>query len=171
MKWIDPTELSIKPFHLLDKEWALLVGGVEKPNPMTVSWGGFGTIWNRPTVTVYVRPTRYTFSLLRREPSFTLNILPGKYREALTLCGTRSGAELDKWKATGLSRAASERIEVPRVGEAELSFECRVMATMAVDPSRFLDEALHGHYPERDSHTAFLGEVLGVWASERFLKQ
>ena len=48
MKRVAVEDLSFRPFHLLDREWALLVAGSGRPNPMTVSWGGFGTLWNRP---------------------------------------------------------------------------------------------------------------------------
>ena len=168
LEWIEPADFACRPFHLLDNEWALLIGGVEKSNPMTVSWGGFGTLWNLPVVTVYVRPTRFTFGLLRQEAAFTLNVLPSGFREALNICGTRSGRDLDKWEATGLTKAPSERVNVPRVAEAELSFECRIISSMQIEPSKFLDESLHGHYPERDYHVAFIGRVSGLWASERF---
>ena len=168
-KRIDPDALCLRPFHVLDKEWALLVGGREKPNPMTVSWGGLGTLWNRPVATVYVRPTRHTFGLLRSGPEFTLNVLPDSMRAALDLCGTRSGRELDKWAAAGLTRVPSETVGVPRVAGAELALECRVIATFPIDPSRFLDSAIESLYPLKDYHTAFVGEVLAAFASERFL--
>ncbi len=83
MREINPENFLARPFHLLDKEWALLVAGKDKANPMTVSWGGFGTLWNKPVVTVYVRPTRFTFCLLETEPEFTLNFLPSALRGAL----------------------------------------------------------------------------------------
>ena len=168
---IEASELRLRPFYLLDQEWALLVGGRERPNPMTVSWGGLGTLWNRPVVTVYVRPTRFTFSLLEREPEFTLNILPASMKSVLDLCGTRSGRDLDKWEAAGIRPEPSERVAVPRVKGAELSLECRVIATLTIDPARFLDPAIEELYPQKDYHTAFVGEVLAAWASGRFLIQ
>ncbi len=170
MTRVDPAEVILRPFHLLDKEWALLVAGTERPNPMTVSWGGFGTIWNRPAVTVYVRPTRHTFGLLEAGHAFTLNVLPASRRNALELCGTRSGRDLDKWKAAGLVPEASSEVPVVRIAGSDLSLECRLMATMQVDPARFRDPSIEGNYPQRDYHTAFLGEVLAVWASARFRK-
>ena len=171
MREIDPSELQIRPFHLLDKEWALLVGGKDKPNPMTVSWGGFGTLWEHPVVTVYVRPTRHTFGLLKEDPSFTLNILPEGHRKTLDFCGSESGREVNKWKACGIHPAPSSCVPVPRVSEAELAVECRVVATMQVDPGRFLDRSLEQLYPKRDYHTAFVGHVLTVWAADRFLRK
>ena len=165
-----PAELMLRPFHLLDQEWALLVGGREKPNPMTVSWGGLGTLWNRPVVTVYVRPTRFTFTLLEKHPEFTLNVLPASMKGALDLCGTRSGRDLDKWQAAGIAPEASEKVGVPRVKGAELSLECQMIATFKIDPSRFLDPSIEELYPKKDYHTAFVGEVLAAWADQRFLK-
>lgn len=170
MKKVDPDQLSLKPFHLLDQEWALLVAGAKNPNPMTVSWGGFGTIWNKPIATVFVRPSRFTFCLLETEPEFTLNVLPEEFRGALELCGSKSGRDLDKWKATGLERAASEAVAVPRVAQAVLSLECRVVASMNVSPTKFLEPALEEFYPEKDYHRVYLGEVVAAYADERFLK-
>ena len=63
-KKIKPEEIVRNPFKMLGKDWALLTGGTpENCNPMTVSWGGMGILWNMPVATVYVRPQRYTFGL------------------------------------------------------------------------------------------------------------
>jgi flavin reductase (DIM6/NTAB) family NADH-FMN oxidoreductase RutF len=168
VKRVNPTDLVLRPFELLDLEWALLVAGKDRPNPMTVSWGGLGTLWQRPVATVYVRPTRHTYSLLAAHPEFTLNFLPESRHEALDLCGTRSGRDLDKWAAAKLEKVPSERVAVPRVGDAALSLECRVLSTLDVDPTRFLDPEIEDLYPDRDYHRIFLGEVLAAWAAERF---
>ncbi|MFI5143445.1 MAG: flavin reductase family protein [Thermoanaerobaculales bacterium] len=166
MRRIPAAELTVRPFHILDQRWALLVAGSAKPNPMTVSWGGFGTLWNKPVVTVYVRPTRFTFGLLDAEPAFTLNFLPERLRSALDLCGAVSGRDVDKWKPAGLTQNPSKTIAVPRVGEAELALECRVVTSFDLDPARFLDATVIDLYPRHDYHRAFLGEVLAVWQAE-----
>jgi len=166
-----PQELLVKPFTILDQQWALLVAGSEHPNPMTVSWGGLGTLWDRPVATVYVRPTRFTFSLLSAEPFFTLNFLPAPYRAALDLCGSTSGRDTDKWREANLGQVPGETVPVPRVAEAELALECRVLATLDIDPTRFLEPAIHDLYPKKDYHRVFLGEVLMAFAAERYLPQ
>lgn len=163
MVGIDLSELSVRPFHLLDKEWALLVGGSEKPNPMTVSWGGMGTLWTKPVVTVYVRPTRHTFGLLNETPEFTLNFLDGSKRSALNFCGSKSGRDFDKWAETGLMPEDSELISVPRVASAKLTFECRVLSTADIDPARFRDPWLEKFYEAKDYHRVYFGEVLGAY--------
>jgi flavin reductase (DIM6/NTAB) family NADH-FMN oxidoreductase RutF len=168
---VSPQDLLVKPFTILDRQWALLVAGSERPNPMTVSWGGLGTLWDRPVATVYVRPTRFTYSRLETEPYFTLNFLPERYRAALDLCGSVSGRDTDKWGATSLSRAPGLNVPVPHVAEAELALECRVLATLDIDPRRFLEPAIRDLYPKKDYHRVFLGEVLSVFADERYLPQ
>jgi flavin reductase (DIM6/NTAB) family NADH-FMN oxidoreductase RutF len=155
--------VSLKPFQILDWQWALLVGGKEKPNPMTVSWGGFGTLWHKPVVTVYVRPTRHTFTLLNEHPEFTLNFLPEKFRPALSLCGEVSGRDVDKWQEAKLTPQPSEVVAVPRVAEAEMSIECRVLAWQDFDPARFVSPEVEKNYPNRDYHRIFWGEVLRLW--------
>jgi flavin reductase (DIM6/NTAB) family NADH-FMN oxidoreductase RutF len=166
MRRIEPAELRIRPFQLLDQEWALLAAGHPTTNLMTVSWGGFGTLWDRPVVTVYVRPVRHTFGLLNDHAEFTLNFLPPQLRPALDLCGSRSGREIDKWRATKLSPASSREVRVPRVAEAILAIECRILATLDIDPRRFIDRTVDEFYPERDYHRAFIGQVVAVWAGD-----
>ena len=55
------TEFTTDIFSLYDKTWGLLCAGtMAKHNAMTISWGGMGTLWGKPVVTVYVRPNRHT---------------------------------------------------------------------------------------------------------------
>ena len=49
-------KFDVNAFEIYDKDWALLTAGsAEKFNTMTISWGGLGTLWNKPVVTVYVK--------------------------------------------------------------------------------------------------------------------
>lgn len=163
---IQPAALALHPFDLLDSTWALLVAGTDKPNPMTVSWGGMGTLWNRPVVTVYVRPTRYTWQLLNGHPEFTLNFMPDSFRKALNICGRYSGADTDKWAKANLTAEASESVAVPRVQGAMLAIECRTLAFQDFDPGRFLRPEIEENYPRKDYHRIFWGEALAVWIDQ-----
>ncbi len=142
------------------------MAGPDRPNPMTVSWGGLGTLWQRPVATVYVRPTRHTWGLLAAHPEFTLNVLPPARRPALELCGRSSGRDLDKWAAAGLRPEPAATVAVPRVAGAALSLECRVLATLDFDPTRFLEPSIEQLYPQRDHHRLFFGHVLAVWVAD-----
>ena len=58
---MDVYEFNANPFEQFHRGWALVTAGDEKQfNTMTVSWGSMGTLWNKPIITVYVKPVRYT---------------------------------------------------------------------------------------------------------------
>ena len=84
-------------FGTYDKEWALLTAGsMDNFNTMTISWGGMGTLWGKPVVTVYVKPIRYTYEFLEKNDYFTLSFFPEEYRADLLTLGTKSGRDGDK---------------------------------------------------------------------------
>ena len=54
-------ELKFNPFNAIGEQWMLVTAGDgTKANTMTASWGGAGVLWNKDTVTCYIRPQRYT---------------------------------------------------------------------------------------------------------------
>jgi flavin reductase (DIM6/NTAB) family NADH-FMN oxidoreductase RutF len=167
MKTIEINRLSLIPFEILDDRWGIVVSGLKKPNPMTVSWGSFGTIWDKPVVTVYVRPTRFSHKLLMEHDEFTLNILPATFKKALQICGTLSGKNVDKWEESTLTTAKSSKIKTPRVKEAELVFECKTVARVQMDKKDFLDPKIVKFYPKKDYHTLLIGEVLRIFGEEK----
>lgn len=149
----------------LHDRWMLLTAGEYAPgkfNTMTISWGGLGEIWNKPLAMVVVRPSRYTFEFIDRHPDFTLCVLPGEYKDQLTLCGTRSGRAVDKVKATGLTPIQSSVVAAPGYDEAELILECRKMYYDDIKPSHFLAEHIEANYNGRDYHRMYFGEILAV---------
>ena len=76
-------EVSLNPFTKLDKEWGLVAAGdAGASNAMTVSWGGMGTIWNKPVVTIYIRPQRYTKQFVDGSDRFTLSFFDSQYKQA-----------------------------------------------------------------------------------------
>ena len=164
MKRIDPRDIKTSPFSILDREWALLVGGEgDRANPMTVSWGGMGTLWHRPVATVYVRPTRHTYGLLEEHREFTLNFMPPPFRAALETCGKVSGRDTDKWKAAGIEPQAAEEVSVPRVKGARLALECRVIGFADLEKDKILEKSVLDLYPSLDFHRAYFGEVLAAF--------
>ena len=67
-------EFTTDIFAQFDKKWALLCAGTkEKHNTMTISWGGMGTLWSKPVVTVYVKPCRYTYGFMNENDYFTVS--------------------------------------------------------------------------------------------------
>ena len=91
----------VNPFERFNTDWAVVTAGpIERFNGMTISWGSMGTIWNKPIVTVYVRPDRYTWEFLKENDTFTVSFYPESCRGALVKMGRLSGRDCDKpWEA------------------------------------------------------------------------
>ncbi len=157
--------LSLLPVHVWNRRWFLLAAGdfaAADFNVMTVSWGGLGVMWGKPFALVVVRPTRHTRAFIDKSPGFTLSVLPQSQRRILDFCGSRSGRDEDKVKATGLTPIASRRVSAPSFEEAELVLECRKSYFSDLDPAHFLDPSIEQHYPAKDYHRVYFGEVLAA---------
>ena len=70
--------------------------GDGRSNAMVIGWGSVGVIWGVPVWVVLVRPSRYTYSFIEESGVFSLNVPTPEMKELVTVCGTRSGRELDK---------------------------------------------------------------------------
>lgn len=159
---VRPENLTTKPFSLFDKGWPLLTCGEKDSfNTMTISWGMAGTLWNRPVVSVYVRPTRYTWHFAEKSELFTLSFLPKRYEQLLLYCGTKSGRNVDKVKETGLTPCRGSGGCV-YFAEANLVIECRQIYWQDITPRNFLDRSIGKNYPKRDYHRNYIGQVLRV---------
>lgn len=118
---------------------------------LTVAW--LGTICSDPAMlSISVRKERHSFLIIMREMEFTVNLTTVWMAKAVDWCGVRSGAKYDKWKETGLTPLAGEKVKSPTVEESPLSIECRVKETM-----------------DLGSHTMFIAEVVNVRADDRFM--
>ncbi len=156
----DTLSLEQKFFTLLAKDWMLItIGEPGDFNTMTASWGSFGYLWNRPIATIFIRPQRHTFSYAERFPTFTLSFLPEQYREALNLCGTKSGRDIDKVKAAGITPLATGLNGVA-LREAHLVIECEKIYQDSVKPTQFTDSSIEPSiYALKDYHKFYIGHI------------
>ena len=91
---------------MIADDWALVsAGDGEKWNSMTISWGGVGEIWGKDVVFAFIRPQRYTKEFMDNSDYFTVSFFAPEYKEALKICGTRSGRDCDKLSLAGLTPA------------------------------------------------------------------
>lgn len=158
-KTISPKELRENIFTLLDNEWMLITAGDKDSfNTMTASWGGFGILWNKPVAYIFVRPQRYTHEFTEKFPTFTLSFFEGKYREILSLCGTKSGKDFDKMKGTGLTSVAAENGSI-YFNEARIVMECRKLYKDNLLEKNFIVPEPLKNYPLKDFHTLYIGEI------------
>lgn len=119
--------------------------------------------YGRPVAMVMVRPTRHTFTFINRMPDFTINWLPDDWGDALRLCGSQSGRDVNKFEATGLTPVASCAVAAPSLEQAVLTLECRTIYRDEIDPTLFIDADLDGNYPNKDYHALFYGEVVAAF--------
>jgi len=163
------SSIAIEDFHydpaqLRDHWLALFSGdfGSGSYNAMTISWGSYGQIWNKMFFQVFVRPTRYTFEFMEKYDSFTLNAFKPKYKEALSILGSKSGRDGDKIALAGLTPEASMKVAAPCFKEANLVIECRKMYWQDIDNAHFLDRTIEGNYPKKDYHRVYFGEIVHI---------
>ena len=168
-KKVTPREFD-GAFDKIGKEWMLITAsgkdenGVPRTNTMTASWGGVGVLFNKPVVFCFVRPQRYTYRFLEESPRFSLSFLPEQYRDALRLCGSKSGKDIDKFKAADLNPRLFE--EVPFVGEASEVLVCRKLYAGDLAEAHFLDKSLLSNYAAGDFHRVYIAEIEAVLRKE-----
>ena len=167
MKKREPKDLEANIFSLLSQRWALLtVAEGEGCNPMTVSWGGVGILWNKPVATVYVRPQRYTRGLIDGEQYFSLTFLPEEKHQVAVFCGAKSGREVNKVKECGLTVLRDE--PAPYFAEGELTLICRKLYQQDLAGDCFVDGELEEkNYPGKDYHRMYVGEIVAVLEKEK----
>ncbi|TVQ19139.1 MAG: flavin reductase family protein [Spirochaetaceae bacterium] len=158
-----PYDLIHESVERLGDGGLFLVSGT-KGNPMTIGWGVIGQIWGRPVFQVLVRPSRHSFTLLEELGEFTVCIPAEGQRKELALCGSKSGRDLDKIGACGLSLSPSARVSVPYISECTAHYECRVIHTNDVVNASLDPQIVAGSYPKGDFHRVYFGQIEGLFA-------
>jgi flavin reductase (DIM6/NTAB) family NADH-FMN oxidoreductase RutF len=164
MKSIKIEELSKDLLHQLAKGAFLTVKNEKNVNTMTIGWGSVGYIWNKPILMVPVRYSRHTYTLINHAETFTVSVPVTKnLKDALALCGTKSGKNLDKIKACGLTLVDAKSVETPIIGECDLHIECKVVYKQAMEPGNITEEIRTMNYPQNDFHVLFYGEIVSAY--------
>lgn len=147
-------KLSWKPGTMIYPLPAVLVtcgATPEEWNMITIAWTG--TICTNPAMCyISVRPERYSYELIKKHNQFTINLTTAEMARSTDWAGVRSGADYNKWKETGLTPVAGEKVCSPTIEESPLSIECRVKSIVRLG-----------------SHDMFIAEVLNVRADDRYL--
>ncbi len=164
-------------YEKLAKGILLTTATGEKVNSMVISWGAIGIEWGKPIFTVYVREHRFTRRQLDENPEFTINIPMGDYaKEIMTICGTKSGHDMDKVEVLGLTKVDSEMISVPGFKELPLTLECKVVYKQMQDLEALDSKHRADFYPEdvdssffgknKDAHIAYYAEIVNAYIAK-----
>lgn len=154
--------------NLIGKQWMLVTAGTsESFNTMTASWGGLGWLWNKPVAFVFIRPERFTHGFIEASDCMTLSFYGEEYREALKICGTKSGRDTDKVAATGLTPVELESGNMT-FGEARLTLDCRKLFKTSMQEANFIDkELLEMWYGAHGGlHDVYVVEIENVYTNE-----
>ena len=129
------------------------VGTMEKSNIITVAWTG---ILNTEPATVYisVRPTRYSYNLIKDQGEFVINLTTKDLVKATDWCGVKTGAKVDKFKEMNLHKEKAKYVKCPMIKESPVSIECKVK-----------------EIKELGSHHMFIAEVLAINADETYINE
>jgi len=171
-EWLEKNvrEFSGSPFDRIGKGWMLITAGyVESDksnwNTMTASWGSLGVLWRRDVAFMFIRPSRYTFDFANNASLFTLSFFDEKYREALNICGKKSGRDINKAAATGLTPVYFNGDPIDGTvsfKEASDVIICKKIYTCDFDPALFLaPESIEECYHGKDYHKMYIGEIIG----------
>ena len=101
---------------------------------------------------ISVRPSRYSYDMIRKTGEFVINLTTEKLAYATDFCGVRSGRDVDKFRKLNLTKEKAQFVSAPMIGEAPVSIECRVREVK-----------------ELGSHDMFLADVLAVHADEAYM--
>ena len=143
-----------KPGNMLYPLPAVMVSvtdGQGNDNIITVAWTGT-VCTNPPMVYISVRPSRYSYEMIKKTGEFVINLTTEKLAFATDYCGVRSGRDVDKFKEAHLTREPAKFVKAPMIKESPVSIECRVTEVK-----------------ELGSHHMFLAEVLAVHAQQEYI--
>lgn len=127
--------------------------GKGKDNIITVAWAGT-VCTNPPMVSISVRPSRYSYQMIKDTGEFVINLTTEELAYATDYCGVRSGRDVDKFAEMKLTKEKAEYVKVPLIKESPVSIECRVKEVK-----------------ELGSHHMFLAEVLAVHADDVYMDE
>lgn len=161
---MDFAEISKDVMEQLPKGAFLTVKDGGRTNTMTIGWGALGFMWKRPIFTVMVRYSRHTYHLIDKADEFTVSFpLNDQLKDALNVCGTKSGRNIDKFTECGLKTEKGRVVDTPVISDCDMHIECRIVYRQGMDQNSLVDEIKKTCYPKEDYHVLYYGEILKAY--------
>ena len=95
------------------------------PNALAIAWVMPVSV-NPPMLVFAIRKDRYSYKLLEEAKEFVVNIAGFDLADRVLYFGRRSGKDVDKFKATGLTTRKAKKVGAPIVSECVAHVECRL---------------------------------------------
>lgn len=146
------------------------VGDKEGKEKNIITVGMFNVFSIRPPILgIGVTTSRQSYKFLEENDEFTINI-PGKeLLEQVIICGEKSGADVDKFKLTGLTAVKGKRTKAPRIAECLINIELKKTRSFEVgDHTWYLGDIMHTDIVEKyDRSQALLYWDGEFWNAEK----
>ena len=117
-------------------------------NVFTVAWTGI-TNTIPPKTYISVRPSRYSYGIIRESGEFAINLTTAELVKAADFCGVHTGAKLDKFERCHLEREEASEISCPILAASPLVLECKVTDVIKLG-----------------SHDMFLADIVAIDVDE-----
>lgn len=128
-------------------------GTMDESNILTVAWTGIVNS-DPPMTYISVRKSRYSHHIIEERKEFVINLTSRELTKACDLCGVRSGHDMDKFEAAGLTKEVASHVDAPMIAESPISLECVVKGVT-----------------ELPSHDMFLAEIVAVHIDEELISE
>lgn len=100
-------------------------GDMESSNIITIGWTGIlNTV--PPKTYISVRPTRYSYSMIKEKGEFVINLTPASLVKEADYCGIYTGKKVDKFAKCKLTKEEATVVSCPMIAECPVSIECKV---------------------------------------------
>lgn len=155
------------PFAIGEDFSVLTAGDSNLYNSMVASWGGWGILFERPSIYHFLRSNRYTLELMRKKNTYTVSLFPAEYKDQIMIFGGSSGRDSNKMKETTLTAVATPSGNIT-YKEAAVVLECKLSEVTTVTPDDFLNESdkqfvVDAHAETGEYHKMIFSEITNVW--------
>lgn len=124
----------------------------KKANVMAASWVTPVSV-NPPLVAVCITKRRYTYTLIKKNNEFTINVPPLDMVRKVHYTGVHSGRDVNKIQKCNLSLVPAKKVSTPIIKECIAALEC----------------LLEAEYPAGD-HNILLGRVIAAHVKEELFE-
>lgn len=128
-------------------------GDMENSNIITIAWSGI--INSDPPMTyVSVKRSRHSHDIIAENGEFVINVTSYELARSMDLCGVRSGRDINKFEAAGLTKEAGDIVSAPMIAESPVNLECKVTEIKS--------------FP---THDMFIAEIVAVHIDDKFVDE
>lgn len=104
-----------------------------------------------PLLGVGIAPERFSLGLFKGSKDFAINIPDASILRAVKICGAKSGRDVDKFEAAGLTKEKAEAVTAPLIEECPVNMEC-----------------VKTHEIETGDHVWFIGKIVAARRREDY---